>query len=44
MDYRRENGRTYHKLSDGKYVLPNDEVFLRVTASSAAEELLTVIN
>ncbi|KAF9877832.1 hypothetical protein CkaCkLH20_04967 [Colletotrichum karsti] len=25
LDYRRENGRTYHKLSDGKYVLPNDE-------------------
>ncbi|KAF5496001.1 putative methyltransferase tdiE [Colletotrichum fructicola] len=25
LDYRRENGRTYHRLSDGKYVLPNDE-------------------
>ncbi|WYZ38341.1 hypothetical protein EsH8_III_000255 [Colletotrichum jinshuiense] len=25
LDYRRENGRTYHKLSDGKYLLPNDE-------------------
>ncbi|TIC97315.1 Secondary metabolism regulator LAE1 [Colletotrichum higginsianum] len=27
LDYRRENGRTYHSMSDGKYVLPNDEVF-----------------
>ncbi|GKT42788.1 putative methyltransferase tdiE [Colletotrichum spaethianum] len=25
-DYRRENGRSYHRLSDGKYVLPNDEL------------------
>ncbi|TDZ31161.1 putative methyltransferase tdiE [Colletotrichum spinosum] len=25
VDYRRENGRTYHRLSDGKYLLPNDE-------------------
>ncbi|WQF77262.1 Putative S-adenosyl-L-methionine-dependent methyltransferase superfamily [Colletotrichum destructivum] len=25
LDYRRENGRTYHRLSDGKYMLPNDE-------------------
>ncbi|KAF4776912.1 putative methyltransferase domain-containing protein [Colletotrichum scovillei] len=25
LDYRRENGRTYHRLSDGKYLLPNDE-------------------
>ncbi|KAK2054070.1 methyltransferase domain-containing protein [Colletotrichum caudatum] len=25
LDYRRENGRTYHILSDGKYLLPNDE-------------------
>ncbi|TDZ58448.1 putative methyltransferase tdiE [Colletotrichum trifolii] len=24
MEYRRENGRTYHKMSDGKYLLPND--------------------
>ncbi|KAK2018772.1 methyltransferase domain-containing protein [Colletotrichum eremochloae] len=24
-EYRRENGRTYHRLSEGKYVLPNDE-------------------
>lgn len=24
LDYRRENGRTYHRLSDGKYYLPND--------------------
>ncbi|KAI8249783.1 putative methyltransferase tdiE [Colletotrichum sp. SAR 10_98] len=24
LDYRRENGRTYHRLSDGKYVVPND--------------------
>ncbi|KAK1654967.1 methyltransferase domain-containing protein [Colletotrichum phormii] len=23
-DYRRENGRTYHSLSDGTYILPND--------------------
>ncbi|WYZ41267.1 hypothetical protein EsH8_V_000162 [Colletotrichum jinshuiense] len=26
LDYRRENGRTYHRLSDGAYVLPNDEL------------------
>ncbi|KXH27626.1 methyltransferase domain-containing protein [Colletotrichum nymphaeae SA-01] len=25
LDYRRENGRTYHSVSDGKYYLPNDE-------------------
>ncbi|OLN92218.1 Trans-aconitate 2-methyltransferase 2 [Colletotrichum chlorophyti] len=25
LDYRRENGRTYHRISDGKYYLPNDE-------------------
>ncbi|KAK1490572.1 methyltransferase domain-containing protein [Colletotrichum abscissum] len=25
LDYRRENGRTYHRVSDGKYYLPNDE-------------------
>ncbi|KAH6880796.1 S-adenosyl-L-methionine-dependent methyltransferase [Thelonectria olida] len=25
LDYRRENGRTYHKYKDGKYNLPNDE-------------------
>ncbi|KAK2026878.1 methyltransferase domain-containing protein [Colletotrichum zoysiae] len=25
LDYRRENGRTYHRLSDGKYMAPNDE-------------------
>ncbi|KAF6795420.1 methyltransferase domain-containing protein [Colletotrichum sojae] len=24
MNYRRENGRTYHRLSDGKYNFPND--------------------
>ncbi|KAK1596099.1 methyltransferase domain-containing protein [Colletotrichum navitas] len=24
-NYRRENGRTYHSLSDGKYRAPNDE-------------------
>ncbi|KAK1983160.1 methyltransferase domain-containing protein [Colletotrichum cereale] len=24
-DYRRENGRTYHHVSDGKYLAPNDE-------------------
>ncbi|TDZ29646.1 putative methyltransferase tdiE [Colletotrichum spinosum] len=24
LNYRRENGRTYHRLSDGKYALPND--------------------
>ncbi|KAJ3956865.1 hypothetical protein N0V92_006579 [Colletotrichum tropicale] len=24
LDYRRENGRTYHRLSEGKYYLPND--------------------
>ncbi|KAF9875172.1 methyltransferase domain-containing protein [Colletotrichum karsti] len=24
LNYRRENGRTYHKLSDGKYPFPND--------------------
>ncbi|KAH6970678.1 S-adenosyl-L-methionine-dependent methyltransferase [Ilyonectria sp. MPI-CAGE-AT-0026] len=26
LDYRRENGRTYHRYKDGKYNLPNDEV------------------
>ncbi|KAK1962343.1 methyltransferase domain-containing protein [Colletotrichum sublineola] len=25
MEYRRENGRTYHRLSEGKYAFPNDE-------------------
>ncbi|GKU02940.1 unnamed protein product [Fusarium langsethiae] len=25
LNYRRENGRTYHAYKDGKYVLPNDE-------------------
>ncbi|KXH33417.1 methyltransferase domain-containing protein [Colletotrichum nymphaeae SA-01] len=25
LDYRIENGRTYHKYNDGKYNLPNDE-------------------
>ncbi|KAK1596098.1 methyltransferase domain-containing protein [Colletotrichum navitas] len=25
IDYRRENGRTYHRLKEGKYVMPNDE-------------------
>ncbi|WYZ39589.1 hypothetical protein EsH8_III_001503 [Colletotrichum jinshuiense] len=25
LNYRRENGRTYHRLSDGKYNFPNDE-------------------
>ncbi|TDZ40530.1 putative methyltransferase tdiE [Colletotrichum trifolii] len=25
LDYRRENGRTYHRLSEGKYLFPNDE-------------------
>ncbi|KAI3540788.1 methyltransferase domain-containing protein [Colletotrichum filicis] len=25
LDYRRENGRTYHRMSDGKYALPNDD-------------------
>ncbi|KAF6844656.1 methyltransferase domain-containing protein [Colletotrichum musicola] len=24
LEYRLENGRTYHKVSDGKYILPND--------------------
>ncbi|KAF4911812.1 Secondary metabolism regulator LAE1 [Colletotrichum fructicola] len=24
LDYRRENGRTYHRMSDGKYAFPND--------------------
>ncbi|KAI5463897.1 S-adenosyl-L-methionine-dependent methyltransferase [Mariannaea sp. PMI_226] len=26
LDYRRENGRTYHRYKDGKYYLPNDEL------------------
>ncbi|KAH6880537.1 S-adenosyl-L-methionine-dependent methyltransferase [Thelonectria olida] len=26
IDYRRENGRTYHKYKDGKYNIPNDEI------------------
>ncbi|KAI8662855.1 hypothetical protein NCS56_01090100 [Fusarium sp. Ph1] len=26
VDYRRENGRTYHRYKDGKYNLPNDEL------------------
>ncbi|KAK1621931.1 S-adenosyl-L-methionine-dependent methyltransferase [Colletotrichum phormii] len=25
LDYRKENGRTYHKFRDGKYHFPNDE-------------------
>ncbi|RKL40229.1 hypothetical protein BFJ70_g5459 [Fusarium oxysporum] len=25
LNYRRENGRTYHAYKDGKYALPNDE-------------------
>ncbi|KAK1674374.1 methyltransferase domain-containing protein [Colletotrichum godetiae] len=25
LNYRKENGRTYHRLSDGSYNLPNDE-------------------
>ncbi|KXH29666.1 methyltransferase domain-containing protein [Colletotrichum salicis] len=25
LDYRRENGRTYHRMSDGSYLAPNDE-------------------
>ncbi|WYZ44935.1 hypothetical protein EsH8_VIII_000251 [Colletotrichum jinshuiense] len=26
LDYRIENGRTYHRYKDGKYNIPNDEV------------------
>ncbi|KAH7129545.1 S-adenosyl-L-methionine-dependent methyltransferase [Dactylonectria estremocensis] len=26
LNYRRENGRTYHRYNDGKYNLPNNEV------------------
>ncbi|KAM0421281.1 hypothetical protein ACHAPT_011003 [Fusarium lateritium] len=26
LDYRKENGRTYHKFHDGKYHFPNDDV------------------
>ncbi|CVL08133.1 related to methyltransferase [Fusarium mangiferae] len=26
LDYRRENGRTYHGYKDGKYHLPNDDL------------------
>ncbi|KAF5547640.1 methyltransferase [Fusarium napiforme] len=29
LAYRQENGRSYHALSSGKYVLPNDEVDLQ---------------
>ncbi|KAF6837105.1 methyltransferase domain-containing protein [Colletotrichum plurivorum] len=25
LDYRQENGRTYHRYKEGKYALPNDE-------------------
>ncbi|KAF0316929.1 methyltransferase domain-containing protein [Colletotrichum asianum] len=25
LDYRRENGCTYHRMSDGKYAFPNDD-------------------
>ncbi|TDZ31930.1 Secondary metabolism regulator LAE1 [Colletotrichum spinosum] len=25
LEYRQENGRTYHKYKDGKYILPNDD-------------------
>jgi len=25
LDYRRENGRTYHRYQDGRYLYPNDE-------------------
>ncbi|TDZ30865.1 Secondary metabolism regulator LAE1 [Colletotrichum spinosum] len=28
MDYRLENGRTYHRFKDGKYNFPNDELEL----------------
>ncbi|KAM5385175.1 hypothetical protein ACJZ2D_001136 [Fusarium nematophilum] len=26
IDYRHENGRTYHRYKEGKYSLPNDEI------------------
>ncbi|KAG5657854.1 hypothetical protein KAF25_007887 [Fusarium avenaceum] len=26
LDYRKENGRTYHRYKDGKYNLPNDDL------------------
>ncbi|KAK3682044.1 S-adenosyl-L-methionine-dependent methyltransferase [Podospora appendiculata] len=26
LDYRKENGRTYHTFKDGSYALPNDEI------------------
>ncbi|KAK3331848.1 S-adenosyl-L-methionine-dependent methyltransferase [Cercophora scortea] len=26
LDYRKENGRTYHAFKDGSYALPNDEI------------------
>ncbi|GKU07475.1 methyltransferase [Fusarium langsethiae] len=26
LDYRKENGRTYHRYKDGKYNLPNDDI------------------
>ncbi|EEU36688.1 uncharacterized protein NECHADRAFT_72681 [Fusarium vanettenii 77-13-4] len=26
LDYRRENGRTYHRYKDGKYAMPNDDI------------------
>ncbi|KXH44122.1 hypothetical protein CSIM01_04426 [Colletotrichum simmondsii] len=26
LDYRLENGRTYHRYKDGKYYIPNDEL------------------
>ncbi|KAF5560641.1 methyltransferase [Fusarium phyllophilum] len=29
LAYRQENGRSYHALSSGKYVLPNDELYVR---------------
>ncbi|KAF4843324.1 Secondary metabolism regulator laeA [Colletotrichum siamense] len=35
LDYRRENGRTYHSLSDGKYLVPND---------SLEQERLDIVN
>ena len=33
-DYVVENGRTYHRYKEGKYMLPNDEVSLSPLAAS----------
>ncbi|KAI1015288.1 hypothetical protein LB504_011122 [Fusarium proliferatum] len=43
LAYRQENGRSYHALSSGKYVLPNDETYnTSFTFERSMETLLYV--